>query len=146
MVIPFRPYAAPRSSCPAASKVFFTGSFFAGAEALAASLATLREMQDSRSLEHIFRMGEMLKQGLLDQAASLGLKINYTGPVTIPFMTFEDDKKFEKSRIFCARAYQEGVFFHPYHNWFLSAAHKEEDIRETLAATQKAFKAVKEKA
>ncbi|MBI4765708.1 MAG: aminotransferase class III-fold pyridoxal phosphate-dependent enzyme [Deltaproteobacteria bacterium] len=129
-----------------ASKVFFTGSFFAGAEALAASLATLQEMVDSRSLEHIFRMGEMLKQGLLDQAASLGLKINYTGPVTIPFMTFEDDKKFEKSRAFCARAYQEGVFFHPYHNWFLSAAHQEEDIRETLLATQKAFEAVKEKA
>jgi glutamate-1-semialdehyde 2,1-aminomutase len=130
---------------PAASKVFFTGSFFAGAEALAASLATLQEMQDSGSLEHLFRMGEMLKQGLLDQAASLGLKINYTGPVTIPFMTFEDDKKFEKSRTFCARAYQEGVFFHPYHNWFLSAAHQEEDIRETLLATQKAFEAVREK-
>jgi glutamate-1-semialdehyde 2,1-aminomutase len=131
---------------PAASKVFFTGSFFAGAEALAASLATLQEMVDSRSLEHIFRMGEMLKQGLLNQAASLGLKTNYTGPLTIPFMTFEDDQKFEKSRTFCARAYQEGVFFHPYHNWFLSAAHKEEDIRETLAATQKAFEAVREKA
>jgi glutamate-1-semialdehyde 2,1-aminomutase len=129
----------------AASKVFFTGSFFAGAEAIAASLATLKEMLDNHSLEHIFRMGEMLKQGLLDQAASLGLKIHYTGPVTIPFMSFEDDKKFAKSRIFCAQAYQEGVFFHPFHNWFLSAAHKEEDIRETLQATQKAFKAVKEK-
>lgn len=129
----------------AASKVFFTGSFFAGAEALAASLATLKEMVADNSLEHIFQMGEMLKQGLLDQAASLGLKIHYTGPVTIPFMTFEDDKKFEKNRTFCARAYQEGVFFHPYHNWFISAAHKKEDIRETLQATQKAFKAVKEK-
>ncbi|MEW6186085.1 MAG: aminotransferase class III-fold pyridoxal phosphate-dependent enzyme [Thermodesulfobacteriota bacterium] len=129
-----------------ASKVFFTGSFFAGAEAMAASLATLKEMEENQSLEHIFRLGEMLKQGMMDQAASLGLKINYTGPVTIPFMTFEDDKKFQKSRIFCARAYQEGVFLHPYHNWFLSAAHQEEDIRETLEVTQKAFKAVKEKA
>jgi len=131
---------------PAASSVFFTGSFFAGAEALAAALATLKEMIDNNSLEHIFRMGEMLKQGLLEQAASLGLKIKYTGPATIPFMAFEGDKKFEKSRRFCAQAYQEGVFFHPFHNWFISAAHREEDIRETLQATQKAFKAVKEKA
>jgi glutamate-1-semialdehyde 2,1-aminomutase len=128
----------------AASRVFFTGSFFAGAEAMAAALATIDHMVNHNSLQHIFRMGEMLKQGMLEQAASLGLKIRYTGPVTMPFMTFEDDPKFQKSRTFCARAYQEGVFFHPYHNWFLSAAHEEGDIRETLEATFKAFKAVKE--
>jgi glutamate-1-semialdehyde 2,1-aminomutase len=130
---------------PAASQVFFTGSFFAGAEALAASLATIKEMIDTSALEHAFRVGEMLKKGLLEQAASYDLKIHYTGPVTIPFLTFEDDQKFKKARIFCARAYQEGVFFHPYHNWFISAAHQEEDIEETLMATEKAFQAVREK-
>jgi len=128
----------------AASKVFFTGSFFAGAEAMAASLATIEEMVNIHGLEHVFHMGQMLKQGLLEQAASFDLKINYTGPVTIPFMTFENDKGFKKARIFCAQAYQEGVFFHPYHNWFISAAHHEEDIEETLAATEKAFEMVRE--
>ncbi len=127
----------------AASSVFFTGSFFAGGQAVAASLATIREMIEGQSLDHAFRMGEMLKQGMLEQAAHFGLKINYTGPVTIPFMTFDDDRKFKKSRVFCAAAYQEGVFFHPYHNWFMSAAHKAEDIEEALAATKKAFAAVK---
>ena len=127
----------------AASKVFFTGSFFAGAEAMAASLATIKEMVNIRGLEHAFRVGEMLKQGLLEQAASFDLKINYTGPVTIPFMTFENDQGFKKARIFCAQAYQEGVFFHPYHNWFISAAHNEEDIEETLLATEKAFEMVR---
>lgn len=126
-----------------ASQVFFTGSFFSGAEPIAASLATLDEMVGTEALAHTFRIGERLKQGILDQARSLGLEISYTGPVTIPFMIIEGDSGFEKNRIFCARAYQEGVFFHPYHNWFISAAHREEDIEETLEATQKAFEAVK---
>ena len=128
----------------AASRVFFTGSFFAGAEAIAASLATITEMLENNSLEKAFKAGEMLKAGMLEQAASFGLKINYTGPVTIPFMTFEDDASFVKARTFCATGYQEGVFFHPYHNWFISAAHTETDIEETLAATKKAFAAVAE--
>lgn len=129
----------------AANRVFFTGSFFAGAQAIAASLATLDEMVKTNALQHAFRMGELLKSGILKQAAQFSLKVNYTGPVTIPFMSFEDDASFDKAKIFCAAAYQEGVFFHPTHNWFVSAAHGEKDIEETLAATEKAFAAVKEK-
>lgn len=126
-----------------ASQVFFTGSFFSGAESLAASLATIDEMVATDALEHIFRMGEKLKEGMLDQAKSLELEISYTGPVTMPFMIIKDEQDFKNNKIFCARAYQEGVFFHPYHNWFVSAAHREEDIEETLEVTQKAFEAVK---
>ncbi len=128
---------------PAAEKVFFTGSFFMAAVPMAAALATVKELQRIDAVSHMFRMGERLKQGMLEQARSLGLKINYTGPVTLPFLTFEEDRSFEKARTFCARAYQEGVFFHPIHNWFLSAAHQEEDIDQTLAATLKAFQEVK---
>jgi len=126
-----------------ASKVYFTGSFFSNAEPVAASLATIDEMVRTEALDHIFQMGEKLKQGMLDQAESLGLEISYTGPVTMPFMIIRGGKGFKNNRTFCARAYQEGVFFHPYHNWFVSAAHREEDIEETLVATQKAFEAVK---
>jgi glutamate-1-semialdehyde 2,1-aminomutase len=74
----------------------------------------------------------------------LGLEISYTGPVTIPFMTFKNDPEFNKAKTFCAAAFQEGVFFHPFHNWFVSAAHTDADIEETLAVTEKAFKKVKE--
>jgi glutamate-1-semialdehyde 2,1-aminomutase len=129
----------------AASQVFFTGSFFSGAEPIAASLATIDEMVRAGALEHTFRMGEKLKQGMLGQAESLGLEISYTGPVTMPFMIIKGEGEFRQNRIFCARAYQEGVFFHPYHNWFISAAHQDKDIEETLVATQKAFEAVREK-
>ena len=127
-----------------ASQVFFTGSFFSGAETLAASLATIDEMVATDALEHTFRMGEKLKQGMLDQAKSLEMEVSYTGPVTMPFMIIKDENGFEKNKTFTAKAYQEGVFFHPYHNWFVSAAHREVDIEETLVATQKACEAAKE--
>jgi glutamate-1-semialdehyde 2,1-aminomutase len=128
----------------AASQVFFTGSFFSNAEPMAAALATLKEMIRSEAITRLFHLGEQLKQGLMDQARTLGIEISYTGPVTMPFMTIRDSQGFIKNRIFCARAYQEGVFFHPYHNWFLSAAHTEKDIEQTLEAAKKAFQAVRE--
>ena len=133
-----------RELMKAGKTIFFTGSFFTSAVPMAAALATLMEMNRPGVLDHLFQIGEMLKQGMLKQAESFGLKIKYTGPVTMPFMTFKDDHSFEKNKTFCARAYQEGVFFHPSHNWFLSAAHRKEDIEETLEATYQAFKAVKE--
>jgi glutamate-1-semialdehyde 2,1-aminomutase len=130
---------------PSAKKVFFTGSFFTSGVPMAAALATLKEMVETKAIEHMFRMGERLKQGMLEQAKSLELKINYTGPVTMPFMTFAEDPSFEKAKTFCARAYQEGVFFHPSHNWFLSAAHGKPEVDQTLLATRRAFEEVKEK-
>lgn len=127
----------------AAASVFFTGSFFSGGVALAAALATLNEMERSKALDKTFRAGQMLKDGMEAQAKALGIGICYSGPVTIPFMTFKDDPDFIQAKTFCAAAYQEGVFFHPYHNWFVSAAHTDADIEETLTVTEKAFKAVK---
>jgi glutamate-1-semialdehyde 2,1-aminomutase len=128
-----------------AKKVFFTGSFFTSGVPMAAALATLKEMVEIKAIEHMFRMGERLRQGMLGRAKALELKINYTGPVTMPFMTFADDPSFEKAKTFCARAYQEGIFFHPSHNWFLSAAHGEPEVEQTLTVTRRAFGEVKEK-
>jgi glutamate-1-semialdehyde 2,1-aminomutase len=133
-----------RDLMTSAKRIYFTGSFFMSAEPMAAALATLQEMVEVKAVEHMFRMGEKLKQGLLAQAESLKLDIHYTGPVTLPFMTFADDPSFDKAKAFCAQAYQEGIFFHPTHNWFLSAAHGEREIEHTLAVTHKAFGKVKE--
>jgi glutamate-1-semialdehyde 2,1-aminomutase len=53
---------------------------------------------------------------------------------------FEDDPKAEKGMAFCGLAIKEGVFLHPWHNMFLSTAHTEEDIGQTLEATDRAFR------
>jgi glutamate-1-semialdehyde 2,1-aminomutase len=61
-------------------------------------------------------------------------------------MTFRDDRKFALSKTFAAACARNGVFLAPYHNWFLSSAHRERDIREALDATERAFAEVRRRA
>jgi glutamate-1-semialdehyde 2,1-aminomutase len=128
----------------AASSVFFTGSFFTSSVPMAAALATLDEMEATGAIDIMYERGEMLKDGILDQADAYGQEVTYSGPETIPFMTFKGDDGTDKSKLFCEECYSRGVFFHPFHNWFISSALTEKDIEDTLKATDAAFKRVKQ--
>jgi glutamate-1-semialdehyde 2,1-aminomutase len=127
----------------AAKHVFFTGSFFTSAVPMAASLACLREMEACGAVEQMRHVGTMLCRGLEEQAAGHGLAVTISGPPAIPFMSFRNDEGFERSRVFGATCAKRGVYVHPTHNWFLSAAHTEADIRRTLDVTDAAFKECK---
>ncbi|GIW39956.1 MAG: glutamate-1-semialdehyde 2,1-aminomutase [Candidatus Binatia bacterium] len=128
----------------AAEGVFFTGSFFTSAVPMAAALACLEVLEKTDAPAHMAAMGRLLLEGLGRQAEAHGLRVRLTGPPALPFLTFPSDRgSFERSRLFCAECVRGGVYFHPYHNWFLSAAHTEEDIRRTLEVTDAAFSAVR---
>ncbi|MBI4517900.1 MAG: aminotransferase class III-fold pyridoxal phosphate-dependent enzyme [Deltaproteobacteria bacterium] len=137
----------PLSACvgreflkPAAEQVFFTGSYFTSGVPMAAALACLKELKASGGIERMRQLGTMLQRGLEEQARAHGLGLTYSGPPAIPFMTFTaDEGGFERARRFSALCIQRGVYFHPVHNWFLSAAHSEADIRRTLEASDEAF-------
>ena len=88
-------------------------------------------------------MGTMLQRGMEEQARGHSLPIVYSGPPALPFMSFRDDKGFERSRVFASACADRGVYLAPYHNWFLSAAHTETDIRRTLDVTDQAFAEVR---
>jgi len=127
----------------AAESVFFTGSYFTSAVPLAAALACLKELQAIGGIEQMRAMGTMLCRGLEEQARSHGLAVTISGPPAIPFMSFKNDPGFERNKIFGAACAARGVFMHPHHNWFLSTAHTEADIRRTLDVTDDAFGEVK---
>ena len=128
----------------AAERVFFTGSYFTSAVPMAAALACLRELDATGGIEHMRHVGTMLCRGLEEQARGHGLAITVTGPPAIPFMSFKEDTGFERNKVFGAACAARGVYVHPHHNWFLSAAHSEEDIRRTLDVTDVAFKEVRQ--
>ena len=66
-----------------------------------------------------------------------------SGEVLRDFVLFEDDAPQRKKALaFCGHLIKHGVYFHPYHNMFLSTAHTEADIHQTLAATDQAFAAL----
>jgi glutamate-1-semialdehyde 2,1-aminomutase len=50
---------------------------------------------------------------------------------------------FDRANVFTGEAARLGVWLHPWHNWFLSAAHAEADIHVALDRTDAAFAAVR---
>lgn len=129
----------------AAQSVFFTGTFWTGAVSMAAAIATINVLREEDGIEQMRAMGQRFRDGLDQQARSLGLSINQTGPPAIPFLTFNNDPGFERGRLFCGEAARRGVFLHPHHNWFFMTAHTERVIDQALAVTEEAFKVVKAK-
>jgi len=128
----------------AAQNVFFTGTYWGAAVPMAASIATINTLREENGIEHMRRMGQRFRDGMDQQARSLGIEITQSGPPAIPFLTFKKDSGFERSRLFCGEASRRGVFLNPHHNWFLMTAHTERDIDQALGVTEEAFKAVKE--
>jgi glutamate-1-semialdehyde 2,1-aminomutase len=57
----------------------------------------------------------------------------------MPLFLFDDDPKFEIGRAWTAAMMARGVYTHPWHNMFLSAALTEEDIDFALDAAEASF-------
>lgn len=126
----------------AVEDVFVTGTTFTQAEPMAAALATLQQLESLDAIAFMERIGRRLCDGLQQRATAAGLAVTLSGPAAIPFMTFAADQgSFVRSRSFAAAWARAGVFVHPYHNWFVSAAHQDQDIDEALAAAEQAFAA-----
>lgn len=123
----------------AAASIFVTGSFWMSSAAMAASLATLTALQEQDAIAHMTRLGTILQQGMAAAAAAHGVQVTVSGPPQLPFLTFAGDKDFAIARRWAALCIDAGVYVHPTHNWFLNAAHTEDDIMEALEKMDRAF-------
>ncbi|GLW08227.1 glutamate-1-semialdehyde 2,1-aminomutase [Microtetraspora sp. NBRC 13810] len=123
----------------AAQTLYSTGSFWFSAVAMAAAKATIETLREIDGPAVMERSGARLRAGLAAQAAAHGFTVNQTGPVQIPWLSFEGDATLEKAMYWSAACLEEGVYLHPWHNWFLSAAHTDADIDRALQATDTAF-------
>jgi glutamate-1-semialdehyde 2,1-aminomutase len=132
----------------AAAGIFATGSFWFAGVAMAASIATLTTLRTSDALPHMERVGALLRDGICEQARSHGVGIHYTGPVQLPYLIFEGDEparfRIRRAKLFTGEAAKRGIYLHPAHNWFLCAAHSEEDIGRALEVTDLAFAKVRD--
>jgi glutamate-1-semialdehyde 2,1-aminomutase len=131
----------------AAKRIFATGSYWFSGVAMAASIATITTLQETDGIGQMERTGRLLRVGLEAQARSHGLSITQSGPVQVPVLRFDSDNPAEmeipRAALFAGEAAKRGVYLHPAHNWFLSAAHTEEDIERTLEVTDIAFAEVR---
>lgn len=123
----------------AATSFFITGTFWTSAAPMSMAVACLDEMDRLDVLTHLNAMGDRLAAGLTEAASAAGFTVAVTGVPAIPFMTFKDDPDLFLGQTFCARMARRGIYFHPHHNWFISYAHKEADIDQTIETAQTVF-------
>jgi glutamate-1-semialdehyde 2,1-aminomutase len=126
----------------AASQIYITGSFWCGAVAMAAAVATLRKLKASAGIASMEASGNRLREGIAEQARRHSLLLKQTGPVQMPQMLFEGDTEFKLGNRFVLEVLRRGVYMHPWHNMFLSTAHDFASIDRILEATDAAFQAI----
>lgn len=129
----------------AASKVFMTGSYWFSATPMAAALTCLQILKRDNVVEHLQVMGKRLTQGLEKAAARYGLQIYCSGPPALPYLSFAKESNLMMMQVFCRYCMENGVFFHPHHNWFINAAHHKSDIDEAINIADYAFKKIADK-
>ncbi|WP_210242015.1 aminotransferase class III-fold pyridoxal phosphate-dependent enzyme [Mesorhizobium sp. B2-7-1] len=125
-----------------ATRIFTTGSFWTAGVSMAAAIATIRKLGAVDAVAHMRTMGQRFRDGLDAQARKHGVPLRQSGPVQMPVLLFDNDVDRKLGDTFCLEALARGVYLHPAHTLFLSAAHQEADIDQALSVTDEALAAV----
>lgn len=127
----------------AASKVFYTGSFWFSAGPMAAALATMKEMQRIDAVGIMHKVGTEVCDGLVSVARRHGYNLKVSGAPSMPYLRLTDDPTLTLHQKWCAECTKRGALFTSHHNWFISTAHTKEDVARTLEIADDAFVALK---
>lgn len=122
-----------------ATRVFLTGSYWNNADSLAATIACLKIIERDGIPDKLEALGDRLCRGLSEAGRKYGFSLKCTGPRAAPYPFFDDDKDLRLIQKFCGLAVARGAFFHPHHNWFISAAHDHGAIDEAIAIADSCF-------
>jgi glutamate-1-semialdehyde 2,1-aminomutase len=128
------------------------GTYNSNVVAIAAGIATLKELMraDGEAYRVMDRHGRHLMTGLSELAVRHGqnLKVRGFGAVFHPAFTDREEissyreflatDAYKRAR-FNALLHEEGVRVTARGTWFLSTAHSDADIEESLAAAERAF-------
>ena len=137
---PISACAGKRALKVAASKCFLTGSFWNAAVPIAAALKTLEIAEREDLPKQLEENGEQLVSGMLALGERHGVPLQSSGPGAMPYVRVAKDTSFHKQQALCAAAVEQGLYLHPHHNWFLSAAHTTGIIEECLQRFETALK------
>ena len=138
---PISALVGKKSLKDAANKVYFSGTQFFNSAPMAASKATLEELQNLNAIEIMNTNGLKLKDDLSSAAKSFGLKIKVSGVPSMPYFKIEDQSK-DFHVDWTDECLSRGLYLTSYHNHFLSVAHGEAEINEIVRIASEAFEAI----
>lgn len=132
-----------------AQKAYISATYFPNSTPMAAALATLDEIEKGKLIDHMWKIGEAVQQGMQQSAEKYDISVTVSGLGPLFFMHFTEDfidntvQLGKTTRIFYSEMIKRGVFLNPVHNWFVCGAHTQEDVAQTLQAMEDALKIVK---
>ena len=129
----------------AASEVFLTGSCWNDSSAMVAALQSLKLSTQRDVAKSVLRKGEVFCKELEKAGNKYGFDFHMTGPTSMPYPWFRGDDDLYLIRKFCELAAMVGLFYHPYHNWFISDSHSYESLKEAIDLSEKVFFDLSEK-
>ena len=127
-----------RAAC---SEIHFTATYMFSPVAYRAAEKTLEIYGRDQVLDHLRIVGQQLVDGIRTCAAAQGHKISMIGPATMPSLRFEGPDAQWRAQVFANESAKRGAIFHPLLNWFISAAHSEDDIAQAVDIADSAFQA-----
>jgi len=138
---PLSAYAGRRECMETLNTFKITTTYAGETLSIAAAIATLDIMVREKVHEHIWRMGKRLMDGFNAIARELGVAGHAAGLPPAPWLAFEHADPGWPARVeylWHRELYREGIFVNP--RWFISWAHKEPDIDETLEKARRALR------
>lgn len=130
------------------------GTMAGNPASMLAGIACLEVLQQEGIYEEMDRLGALLEKGILAHASThnIPLTINRLGGALTLFFTTEIIENYEQAEAtdgelfgkFFKQMLQNGINLAPskYEAWFLTIAHTEKDIEETLQAVDRSFEAL----
>jgi len=137
-----------------AGPVFQAGTLSGNPLAMAAGIATLRELRDHPPYEHLEHLGQRLEDGLRDICMSINLphQLNRIGSMWTLFFCGNEVVDYESAKQADTKRFAEffwammdrGVYLpcSQFEAAFISAAHSEPDVDVTLAAAREAIESL----
>lgn len=143
---------------PGGGKVYFSGTHNAHPVGIVAAAATIAELEDGQVFEHLYALGDRMRQGFRDIAERLGIPMVVVGYGSIFVPLFMDPAlgapknytdllrtDMEMDRAFRLEMIERGIMFYPlpFRRNCLMAAHTEADVDLTLEIAEKVLRGVR---
>jgi glutamate-1-semialdehyde 2,1-aminomutase len=135
--------------------IYQAGTLSGNPLAMAAGLATLKELEKGKIYKSLEEKGTMLSTGLREAAKASGVDVvvNWIGSMGTLFFTkeavtdFDSAKKSDQDmfKSFYAGMLEQGIYLAPsaFEAWFVSAAHDHAAIQKTIESAERNFRSLK---
>ena len=130
----------------AISGITAIGTFWFEAGAIAAAIATLRELRAIDAARLTIEKGEQFAKVMHEAAAANGYELSITGVPSLPSLRIvgDTDQGLPLSSLLTAECTRRGALLTAFHNGFLTTAHTDADVALTGEIANAAFAALRQ--